>query len=102
MAFKKFKEMQSGIILPDAYYKIAKVEIDIIAKRIEIIVNIYKDQESRNANYLPVESLSFAVYESDFNVLFNITEMDKSGINIIKQGYVFLRQQPEFETAINV
>lgn len=102
MAFKQNKSLPSGIVLTEAYFKIAKVDLDVINKRLEVTINIYKDQECRNNDMLPVESSLFAAYEQDFEELFNIAEIDKQDVNVIKQAYKFLRKQSDFAEAIDV
>ena len=102
MAFKLNKILPSGIALPEAYFKIARVDLDVISKRLEVTVNTYKDQENRDNNMMPVESTIYAAYESDFDELFTINELDKAGVNSIKQAYLLLKKQPEFANAIDV
>lgn len=89
MAFTKDLTLASGINLPDGYIKINSLLIKNNSK-VDITVDIYKNQSAKNDKKQPVISMSHSCVDKYFD-FFSQDILNTEGVNVISQGYEFLK-----------
>lgn len=82
------KEMETGLILSDAYCKVE--EVNVKKERMNFYVVIYLNKESRIENKIPLETkLYYCEHSVDINE------------NSIKQSYNYLKTLEEYMESID-
>lgn len=105
MAIQKSLELESGIILPEAYIRIDT--FNYISRvnensRVELSILVYKDLLSRQMNKPEVITLTQVCTGDDFNTYFDLTVLEQPGVNILSQAYNWLKTLDFFKDAIDV
>lgn len=88
MALILKKELESGLILEEAYCKVE--EINANKEKMNFYLSIYLNKEARNNNKIPLES---KFYSCDHDVYMNR--------NTIKQAYMYLKSLEDYNNAID-
>ena len=102
MALQKSIELESGIILLEAYIQIIKVCVDSSNNHIEFCISVFKDYNARINNKPEVTSLRLECRGNDYLTYFSdsvLKEIDKS---LLSQSYEYLKTQSYFLGAANV
>lgn len=102
MALQMDKKLDSGIDLPDAYYKIIMIDYRPILNETYITLHMYKDDTARITNKPPVDDVVYSITGAEFSNIFNIDNMNAAGNNILKLSYDYLKTLPEFSGSIDV
>ncbi|MDR7237111.1 hypothetical protein [Neobacillus drentensis] len=101
MALIKEKQFNNGIALPEAYYKVSRLDLNLVEQTAYVTINMYKDKNTRLLNLQPIDSVVIPIYKESFISLFSIDETNKIGVNSIKQCYKFLKTLDDFNDALD-
>jgi len=91
MAFQGKIELPSGIIIPKAYIKITVLILDIIEKKCNIALRVYKNKDACSAKKKEASVLTFLCIDNDYNTYFSDAALKPSGITILGQAYKWLK-----------
>jgi len=94
MALVKHVYLDNGIELPEAYIKIVDVKFRNHPEEspyVEVVVNVYKDQESRNLLRKEVFSMVHICEGIFYDQFFDPSIMAEQGKNVFTQAYEFLK-----------
>jgi len=99
MGLQKSITMDTGIELPEAYIKIVSCEYVVDSNAI-IKVNIYKDYSAYQDGLKEVATFNHNCI-GDFNNYFGIDVLNTENINIISQGYEWLKTLDLYKDAVD-
>ena len=89
MAIIKKIELDNGIKVDSAYFRVANVNCD--KDFMDFKVNIYKDKESRIGNKAIIDSLNYICKH----------DISNNASNVIKQAYEHLKSLKEYENSLD-
>jgi len=107
-------EALTGTVYPEAYYRIIEVNCHWGREGGLIEMVIYKDLTSRGIDKQPVGEMAWPVskearLDKDDNVitpvfedLYSVAEFKKKKTDPLELAYLFIKELPEFEDAIDV
>lgn len=105
MALVKSLLLDSGISLPEAYFKIQNVNVTLPAdetKFAEIRVYIYKDAIARQELRSAILTLSYVVSGTDYFTYFDYSTLNELDVNIVSQAYLYLKGLAFYNDAIDM
>ncbi len=100
MGLQKDITLDTGINLPEAYIVIGSV-VYINNYHATVNVNIYKDRQSRTDNKSEVVKFKHLCV-NEFQEYFGIDVLSRTDVNIIGQGYLYLKTLSFYTDAIDV
>jgi len=105
MALEMNLTLDNGINIPSAYLKI--IEINNIIKvgeikKIQIILNIYKDKDSRFERKPEIIQFYHECSSDQYEMFFNESILKQEGITSISQCYEWLKSLPSYTGAISI
>jgi len=105
MALQKSVVLNSGVGLLESYIKISKIlysNISSTQSYVDITINIFNDKASRDALKPEVISFNYRVTDEDFDTYFSLNVLSQDGINIISQGYEYLKSLDFFSDSVDI
>lgn len=105
MAFQKRIELDNGIVLENAYVKIASM---FYYNRLnetsyaEINVNIYKDQQARLDGKPEVTKFTHKCTDASFTSHFSIPILNAEGVNAVSQAYAWMKTMTLYSGAVDI
>lgn len=99
MAITKDITLASGVELPNAYIKIQVLNMTTDTS-VDVSVDIFKDQSAREDNKIPVVTLRH-LCSNTYDTYFAYDILNQLDINVISQGYEFLKSLPFYEGAVD-
>lgn len=100
MALKKQFNDKFGNSHSDAYYRVTSISIDFENNIAVAIVDVYKDQSSRESRMKPIETYTYKFTSGTYNSIFTTTELDNK--NPLKGVYNEIKTYPELSGSIDV
>lgn len=103
MALKLSYSDQYGTTHGNAYHRVTEINRDIMHKQIRIEVSTYKDKDARDGGKKEILRRYFELSALDEGYSkFELTEIDKAGVNDIKQSYEYLKTLDDWSQAENI
>lgn len=103
MALKLDMTLDNGINLPEAYLKISKIVFTYEdVNTAEIILSVYKDQESFNSGKSEVLHLTYRCSGAVFNTYFSEAVLNIENRNVLNGAYEWLLAMEQFFDAVEV
>lgn len=100
MALKKNFLDARGITLPDSYWRVSKIEIDIVQGKAAITLLGWRDQTAREQNLAPVGGVKIEVAGAEFATEY-AKEIAKQS-NLAEISYALALTHPAFAGAESV
>lgn len=108
MALQGYIKTADGVEHPDAYAKIARLELDYLASEARLVVPIWHNRDTRLSDYTPVLTREYhlvnivpddwpmgTIYPTFTNV-FGDDLLTAPGATFRGQAYAFLKSKPEW------
>ncbi|KKN11061.1 hypothetical protein LCGC14_1030400 [marine sediment metagenome] len=114
MALQMEYEAATGAVYPNAYYRIIEVNCHWGREGGRIALVIYKDEAAREEDKQPVGEIGYPIakearLDEDENVitpafedLYSVATFRKKKSDPLELAYLFIKELPEFEDAIDV
>lgn len=108
MAIQKAFTHPNGTTYASAYHKLQVIEL---VKRVEeggdiqkiamCRLAIFKDSEARDSGKVAVHEFSFSIRNvyptSDFDTFMDISVLNQTDVNVMKQGYEYMKTQSDLD-----
>lgn len=69
MAILKSYDSRYGVVFPEAYWMISRVDITRLDRQIATLVDIFTSQDSRNSGSEPIDKFFFTVADADYDAV---------------------------------
>lgn len=93
MALTKALETACGLNVPEAYYRVTEIRIDVVTKQAVIGVQVYKDRAARVDGKVPVDTYTAVCGEELYDTYFATLVLD--GINPVSSAYLYLKTEQQ-------
>lgn len=111
---KTWKDLGTGLVLPDAYHRVVSVVVDLERKQAQFSVCVYRDLDARVAGLqpfmfatrvftvrnIPAEESSDGEAHLDFDTYFSLAALEAQ-TNPVRQAYLWLKDQPLYKDALD-
>jgi hypothetical protein len=105
MGLQKQIELESGVVLPEAYAKVATFYFYNTAgdnSYVNIEVNIFKDKEARDAGKPEVAKFVHKCSNPKFTEYFSLSVLNDVDKNMISQSYEWLKTMSIYSGATDI
>lgn len=102
MALQANFDLGGGVTILSAYHRVSYLNVDVDGQCGEVVVKIYKDKATRDANGQPFASKSFQITNDSFPNYLTASDVDPLNINHISQAYEYLKTLPDYQGALDV
>jgi hypothetical protein len=100
MALQMAYNLESGISLPFAYFKIIYAEANFVISKLRLSLAVYKDESSRTAEKPEVITITFEASGTNYNTFFS--EEILATKSFLTASYDYLKSLPFFSEAISL
>jgi hypothetical protein len=109
MALVKSHTLDTGITLPEAYFRVSQVEFNLRmgigtdtepAKKVSVEVEAFADKASRDLGMEPFCSWRYFINQTDFPTYFDYALQDAAGCNMVSLSYDYLKTLAEYSGAV--
>lgn len=101
MAFELNYTSETGANFPQSYWKITKIEIDIVNKQLIYTFSGYKDKEAAGNDKRPIASRIYRIdraQNENYKFSLIIKGIDDGSLNLLTVGYNLARDSQDYET----
>ena len=105
MALQKYIELDSGVILENAYIRISTIYFyNRIGDNsyVQIDVTVHKDLQARLDEKPEVTKFTYKCAEPAFTNYFSLTALNVANVNLISQAYNWLKTMSLYSVAVDI
>ena len=84
------------------YWRVVNTNLDYKNKSANIVLYGYVSQEARDSNKTNLDTRTFIVNDSDFEIYFIPSVIDPQNINQVKNTYSYIKTTSEFFTSTDI